>query len=125
MVYVDDRRIGKSPTRTEVNFGTHKIQVQLDEYSDASRTVNVQASEVSVPFRLVMAKVIGRCNLLGSPGSKVVMDGRGIGSIPLTVDCAPGAHSFTVTPEGGAPFSVNRSVSFARAGETANVFLTP
>ena len=125
MVYVDDRRIGKSPTRTEVNFGTHKIRVELSDYAGTARTVNVQATEVSVPFRMELAKIVGRCNLLGSPGSIIVMNGRSIGSIPITVDCEPGSHSFKVTPSGGATFSVSRSVSFGRAGETANVFLTP
>jgi len=125
MVYVDDRRIGKSPTRTEVNYGTHQIRVDLSGHKESARVVNVQASEVSVPFRLESASLTGRCNLLGSPGSKVVMDGRSIGSIPITVDCAPGSHSFKVTPIGGATFSVTRSVSFGQPGETANVFLTP
>jgi len=125
MVFVDDRRIGKSPTRTEVDYGTHKIRVELADYKGTSRVVNVRASEVSVPFRLESERLIGKCILLGAPGSQVVMNGRSIGAIPVTVDCEPGSHSFKVTPPGGASFTASRSVSFARSGETANVFLTP
>ena len=125
MIFVDDRRIGKSPTRTEVDYGTHSIRVELADYKGTSRVVNVRASEVSVPFRLESERLIGKCILLGSPGSQVVMNGRNIGAIPVTVDCEPGAHSFKVTPLEGASFNATRSVSFARSGETANVFLTP
>jgi len=125
MIFVDDRRIGKSPTRTEVDYGTHNIRVELADYKGTSRVVNVRASEVSVPFRLESERLIGKCILLGSPGSQVVMNGRDIGAIPVTVDCEPGAHNFKVTPPGGASFNATRSVSFARSGETANVFLTP
>lgn len=126
MVYVDDRRIGRSPTRTEVNFGTHKVRVELAEYKGNSRVVNVQAARVDVPFRLEAASLSGRCNLLGQAGASVVMDGKGVGSLPLTVTCSPGKHTFQVTPAGGgAAFTTSRAVSFAAAGETANIFLNP
>jgi len=126
MVYVDDRRIGRSPTRTEVNFGTHKVRVELAEFKGNSRVVNVQAARVDVPFRLEAASLSGRCNLLGQAGASVVMDGKGVGSLPLTVTCSPGKHTFQVTPPGGgASFSTSRAVTFAAAGETANIFLNP
>ena len=125
MVYVGDRRIGKSPTQTEVNYGTHNIRVELADHKGTSRMVNVQASEVSVPFRLELTKLIGRCNLLGNPGSTVVMNGRSVGALPVTVDCEPGTHGFKVTPPGGSSFQVSRTVNIARAGETTTVLLTP
>jgi hypothetical protein len=125
MVFVDERRIGKSPTQTEVNFGTHKIRVELSDYLGTTRAVNVQATEVSVPFRLEVTKILGRCNLLGSLGSKVELNGRAIGSIPVTVDCEPGTLNFKVTPEGGASFNLTRAVTFSEPGETAILFLTP
>ena len=125
MVYVDNRRIGKSPTRTEVDYGTHDIRVELQDYKGTSRVVNVRASEVSVPFRMESTRLVGKCMLLSPIGAKVVMNGRDIGTIPATVSCEPGSHTFKVTPTDGAGFTATRSVSFGAAGETANLFLTP
>ena len=125
MVYVGDRRIGKSPTQTEVNFGTHSIRVELANHTATSRMVNVQASEVSVPFRLEPANAVGQCNLLGNPGSVVFMNGRNIGALPVTVDCSTGTYGFKVNPPDGESFQVSRSVRIARPGDSTTIFLTP
>jgi len=70
--------------------------------------------------------MVGQCNLLGVPGSAVAMNGRRIGSLPLTVECAPGVHRFDIQPAaGGEPFTLSKSVTFVHAGETENIFLTP
>lgn len=124
-IYVGDRRIGKSPTQTEVNYGTHNIRVELADHRSTSRMVNVQASEVSVPFRLELANAVGRCSLLGNPGSAVVMNGRSVGALPVTVDCQSGTYGFKVTPPGGESFQVSRTVNIARAGESTTIFLAP
>ena len=124
MVYVDERRIGRSPTRTEVPYGTHNVRVEMLDYRTSSRVVSVRASEVSVPFRLEAEQLSGRCNLLGEPGSEVAMNGRRIGSLPITVECNPGVHRFDVQPAaGGEPYTLSRSVTFVHAGETENIFL--
>ena len=125
MVYVGDRRIGKSPTQTEVNYGTHNIRVELADHKATARMVNVQASEVSVPFRMELANAVGQCNLLGNPGSVVVMNGRSVGALPVTVECQSGTYGFKVTPAGGESFQVSRTVNIARAGEVTTIFLTP
>ena len=125
MVYVDGRRIGKSPTRTEVTYGTHKVRVELNDYKASSRVVNVQVAEVAVPFRLETATMMGRCNLLGPMGSSVSMDGRSVGKVPTTVSCSPGTHRFTVTPKDGAPFTVSKKIVIAGPGESVAVQLFP
>jgi hypothetical protein len=125
MVYVDGRRIGKSPTRTEVTYGTHKVRVDLKDYKASSRVVNVQVAEVAVPFRLETATMMGRCNLLGPMGSSVSMDGKSVGRVPTTVSCSPGSHRFTVTPKDGAPFTVSKKVVIAGPGESVAVQLFP
>ncbi len=126
MIFVDDRRIGRSPTHTEVTYGNHSVRVEMVDFQTTSRNVNVQAGEVSVPFRLAPAQLVGRCNLLGEPGATVVMNGSSIGSLPLTVECSPGVHRFDITPaSGGAAFILSRAVTFVHSGETENVFLNP
>ncbi len=125
MVFVDGRRIGRSPTETEVTFGTHQVRVEKDDYKANARVVNVQSAQVTVPFRLEPSRVSGKCNLLGTAGAAVSMDGKNVGSLPLTVACTPGSHTFVVTPADGAAFTTSRAVSFASAGETATIFLSP
>tara|TARA_B100000575_G_C22703595_1_gene425079 strand:- start:94 stop:471 length:378 start_codon:yes stop_codon:yes gene_type:complete len=125
MVYVNGRRIGRSPTETEVPFGVHEVRVEKNDYKANSRKVSVQSAKVSVPFRLDPAVVSGKCNLLGSTGAVVTMNGKAVGSLPLTVSCAPGNHTFKVTPNEGAAFTTSRAVAFTTAGETATIFLSP
>ena len=125
MVYVNGRRIGRSPTETEVPFGVHEVRVEKNDYKSNSRKVSVKSAKVSVPFRLDPAVVSGKCNLLGSTGAVVTMNGKAVGSLPLTVSCAPGNHTFKVTPKEGAAFTTSRAVAFTTAGETATIFLSP
>jgi hypothetical protein len=125
MVYVDGRRVGRSPTETEVTFGTHKVRVEKKSFKGNSRVVNVQSAQVNVPFRLDPEQVSGNCNLLGTAGAVVIMDGKNVGALPLTVPCTPGSHKFKVTPKDGASFTTSRAVSFAAQGETATIFLSP
>ena len=125
-MYIDDRRIGRSPTSTEVDYGTHNVRVEKLDYQTNTRVVNVQSEEVSVPIRLTPSALVGQCNLLGEPGAEVAMNGRRIGSLPLTVECTPGVHRFDVQPAaGGEPFTKSLSVTFVHPGETENLFLTP
>ena len=126
VVFVGDRRIGRSPTQTEVAYGNHDVRVEMVNYETNSRSVSVQAGEVSVPFRLSPAALVGRCNLLGEPGANVKMNGSDIGSLPLTVECSPGVHRFDVTPaSGGETFILSKAVTFVNSGETENIFLNP
>jgi hypothetical protein len=126
VVFVDDRRIGRSPTQTEVTYGNHTVRVEMVDYRTNSRSVSIQAGEVSVPFRLAPAALVGRCNLLGEPGAAVSMNGTAIGSLPLTVECAPGVHRFDITPaSGGETFILSKAVTFVHSGETENIFLNP
>jgi hypothetical protein len=108
-----------------VTFGTHQVRVEKDDYKANARVVNVQSAQVTVPFRLEPSRVSGKCNLLGTAGAAVSMDGKNVGSLPLTVACTPGSHTFVVTPADGAAFTTSRAVSFASAGETATIFLSP
>jgi len=125
-VFVNERRIGRSPTQTEVTYGNHNVRVEMVDFQTNSRSVNVQAGEVSVPFRLTAAQLVGRCNLLGEPGATVTMNGSDIGSLPLTVECSPGVHRFDITPaSGGETFILSRAVTFVHSGETENIFLNP
>ena len=126
IVYINERRIGRSPTSTEVDFGAHNVRVEKLDYRTDTRVVNVQSNEVSVPIRLASAALVGKCNLLGEPGADVAMNGRRIGSLPLTVECSPGVHRFDIQPaSGGDPFTKSVAVTFVHPGETENLFLTP
>jgi len=101
------------------------VRAELEDYRTNSRTIDVQVSEVAVPFRLEAASLSGQCNLLGEPGASVAMDGGPVGNLPVTVPCSPGGHRFEVMPGSGVAFTVSKTVSFSQAGETVVVFLNP
>lgn len=121
-VFLDGKNIGNTPTSTEADFGAHTVRAEVKGYQSQSKKVNVQSGEIKVPFTLEAVVASGRCNLLGTPGDKVAMDGRDIGKLPQIVDCAPGKHSFKVTPgNGGAPYTK----SMGSAGDFTTIMLRP
>lgn len=119
-VFLDGKNIGNTPTSTEADFGSHTVKAEVKGYLSQSKEVNVQSGEIKVPFTLQAVVASGRCNLLGTPGDTVVMDGRDIGKLPQIVDCTPGKHSFKVTPlSGGAPYTM----SMGSAGDSTTIML--
>jgi outer membrane biosynthesis protein TonB len=121
-VFLDGKNIGNTPTATEADFGPHTVKAEVKGYLSQTKTVNVQSGEVKVPFTLQQSVAMGRCNLLGTAGDVVVMDGRNIGKVPQMVECAGGKHSFKVTPVGGgSPYTR----TFESSGDFTNIILRP
>ncbi len=123
VVRVDGRRIGLTPTSTEVDYGSHTLRVELADHRAASKTISVRSAQMSLPFRLTPAEMYARCNLSGPIGAKVLMDGRPLGSLPRTVRCSAGAHRFMVVPAGGDSYSKVRKIAPTESGESINVYL--
>jgi hypothetical protein len=123
MVYVDNRRVGRAPTGTEVTYGSHTIRAELDNYRTITRTVDVQVPQISIPLRMQAASLSGTCSLMGPVGANVVMDGRNVGSLPRSVSCTEGPHRFQVTPTGGAAYTLTRDVYIPEPGATVPVSL--
>jgi len=122
-VFVDGKRIGRSPTTTEVDYGTHSVRVELADHKTQSKSFNVQVPQYSLPFRMAPSTLSGKCNLLGPLGATVVMDGRMLGSLPRTVKCTSGPHRFRVTPTGGEGYTVVRTIEVTEPGESFTVSL--
>jgi len=121
-VFLDGKNIGNTPTATEADFGPHTVKAEVKGYHSQTKTVNVQSGEVKVPFTLQQSVPMGRCNLLGTAGDVVAMDGRNIGKVPQMVECAGGKHSFKVTPVGGgSPYTR----TFESSGDFTNIILKP
>ncbi len=123
MVYVDDRRVGRSPTGTEVTYGSHTVRAELDNYRTLTRNVDVQVPQFSIPLRMQSSSVSGTCSLMGPVGANVVMDGRNIGSLPRSVSCTQGPHRFRVTPTGGSAYTLTRDIVIAEPGAAVTVSL--
>jgi hypothetical protein len=123
MIYVDNRRVGRAPTGTEVTYGSHTIRAELDNFGTLTRTVDVQVSQYSIPLRMQASSLTGTCSLMGPVGANVVMDGRNVGSLPRSVSCAAGPHRFRVTPNGGAAYTLTRDVRITESGATVPVSL--
>jgi hypothetical protein len=123
MVYVDNRRVGRAPTGTEVTYGSHTIRAELDSYRTITRTVDVQISQFSIPLRMQASSLTGTCSLMGPVGANVVMDGRNIGSLPRSVSCTEGPHRFRITPNGGNAYTLTRDVRIPEPGATVPVSL--
>jgi hypothetical protein len=115
--------VGRTPTTTEVDYGSHTVKLDLADHKSLSKTISVRSAQVSLPFRLETAQIYARCNLTGPIGAKVLMDGRPLGSLPRSVKCSAGAHRFMIVPSSGSSFSAVRKIAPEQAGETINVYL--
>ncbi len=123
VVHLDGRRIGRTPTSTEVDYGSHAVKIELADYRSASKTISVRSAQMSLPFQLQTAQMYAKCNLSGPMGAKVLMDGRPLGALPRSVRCSAGAHRFRVIQSGKDPYNAVRKIQPTEPGESINVYL--
>ena len=115
--------MGPTPTATQVGYGSHTVKVELTGHKPTSKTVSVRAAQMSLPFHLESAQVYVKCNLSGPMDAKVLMDGKPVGSLPRSIRCAAGTHSFTVVSSSGSSYTVTRHITPKKKSEFVNVWL--
>jgi formylglycine-generating enzyme required for sulfatase activity len=81
--------------RLLLRSGKHRVTAQLAGYYPLDTTIEVgDGSDQSV--KLALTKLPGKISLVAAPdiAAQVAVDGRALGSTPLTADITPGKHRF-------------------------------
>lgn len=102
-VSVDGEFRGVTPITIEISpLSDHRIELYLEGYSKAVRTVQTEP-EAHSSLALDLTPIIGRIRLTVSPGdAEVIVDGRRIGSGDQALALTAREHKLTVRKEGYA-----------------------
>jgi hypothetical protein len=112
-VFIDGKEVGRTPvTARDIGSGSHAVRVEREGFVAEERKVAVSASRPStsltftlererVTTRNVSAPASNRGGLVSiesrPPGAHVMLDGRAIGTTPMTLsDVTAGSHTVSL-----------------------------
>lgn len=112
VVWLGSKRLGSAPVSTTVDFGSHTIKVEMDGYRTESRAVDMQSSELAVPFELKPSIAKGTVHIYGKTGHLIYIDGNPVGTSPINTTLTPGRHTIRVVAEDGTSATITAEVEF-------------
>ena len=86
--------LGKTPLKTKIDVGTHKITLELGSVG-TKRTVNIEYGKTTKLF-VNLEKAVLHFNANPSD-AKLIIDGKYYGTFPITVELDAGVHKITVS----------------------------
>ena len=111
-VWLGTKKLGTAPVSTSVDFGSYTIKVELDGYVTDLRSVNVQSSDVSVPFELKAMVTSGTVQIFSKQSYLIYIDGERAGTTPVVTTLSAGEHTIKVVSEDGTSSTMSRNVQF-------------
>lgn len=108
-VLVDNSYVGPSPYSGKISGGPHRITFEHDGRRE-HRDISVDFGEPAV-VDLTLRGEAGTLRIVGPPGAVVIVDDMPAGSLPTTIELAPGPHTVRVTSYGYAPFETTTTIS--------------
>jgi tetratricopeptide (TPR) repeat protein len=118
---LDGRAIPSLPHAADVAPGKHHVEVTAPGYAPFQQEVDVSA-DATVPMSINLVRSASRIEVLGSPGSEVLIDGVRVGSLPSPgFFVASGRHWVEVRQRGY--YTLRQSVD-GTAGASHTVDLT-
>jgi len=115
-VLVDGKPVGRTPIDgAPVLAGEHTIELRLERYQPATRRVAV-AEGASVKLAVTLSASPGKLDVTTTPaGAAVLLDGKSVGTTPLSVDAVTiGKHVVRIEKGGHDP--VERQVEVGPGG---------
>jgi hypothetical protein len=122
-VILDDVNVGSSPFSRAVSTGRHTIRVELENYTSASRTIQVGASGESLSITLDPIIRTGQVHVFGPAGHLLKVDNADAGPLPTTVQLKEGVHSFEVIAPDGSVQQHSKDVRFGPNGKPVQINL--
>ena len=122
VVWIDDKKAGTAPVAMDVTIGSHTVKASLNGY--VTQTVRVSADEGGSSARIPLKakpSADAMVKLFGQPGSQVFVDGRNVGTLPVSIPLKVGSHGFRVVTPNGVSYEVTKDV----AGSTTSLSLLP
>lgn len=128
-VYVDGRDKGiacqSGPScKPRMTKGSHKLILELDGFKTLEETISVTGAAQRFAFTLQPAPARLEVKTLatntGAQGGEIFVDGTLAGTVPATLDLAPGKHMIEVRRAGFQPYSESIEV---KGGESRPLFI--
>ncbi|MBA2544462.1 MAG: PEGA domain-containing protein [Deltaproteobacteria bacterium] len=108
-VLVDNSYVGPSPYSGRITGGAHRITFEHEGRRE-HRDISVDFGEPAV-LDLTLRGEAGTLRIVGPPGAVVIVDDMPAGSLPTTIELAPGPHTVRVTSYGYAPFDTTATIA--------------
>lgn len=114
---IDGKAAGMLPFVGAVEPGKHRLRLRAPGYEDYTRDVSLLPGSV-LPLDIPMVDRPARLLVSAPEGARVTVDGREVGTAPLSpVALAHGRHFVSVSKNGREPFA--RDVELRRGSSTA------
>ena len=100
-LYIDGREIEKAPIADlEVNPGRHNLEMRAQNYQDLRKEIEVEGCGIHQQFDYAMIPAWSDITIDSIPGNATVLiDGKPVGSTPLTVELLAGDHDIELKAE--------------------------
>ena len=121
-IYVNDQKMGPSPWTGDLRTGVYTFDAVMAGHrtSTISQTISAtpsyQTYDIPAP-----TPILGAVDFISSPMSDVYVDGKSVGSTPLSVDLLVGRHTVQFRKEG---FRTQEKVVEVREGQPETVQVT-
>ncbi|HVV85811.1 MAG TPA: PEGA domain-containing protein, partial [Kofleriaceae bacterium] len=100
-ITVNRRGAGSAPTELDVDCGPVTVTARLEDYQTATRQVTAEPGAPTV-VAMKLARPVHNVTVVSTPrGAVVTLDGRRVGTTPLSVDVSGfSRHSLTISLDG-------------------------
>jgi len=100
-VFIDGREVKKSPGRElEVNPGRHAVEIRAEKYQDLLNEIEVEGCDIHQKFDYALVPAWSDITIDSIPGNATVwVDGKPVGSTPLTLELLAGDHEIELKAE--------------------------
>ncbi len=109
-VFINNSFYGQTPLKIALDNGTYNLRVELSGYRQFQTTLSVQG-DMSVPVNLERDTVNLTIQATGLVGAQVFVDGKSVGSTPVTTAVEPGNRRVRVTFPGYINYETSLSIT--------------
>ena len=99
-VWIGDKRLGKTPLRTKLAPGTHRIEYRLEGHQTQQANVVAAAGKPVVDRRTLVQTPVPVEFSSTPAGASVILDGKAVGKTPWKGGIAPGRREVVISLDG-------------------------
>ncbi len=123
-VYVDGKLVGNTPLNTEVDFGSHELQVSAEGYEDYWESFDAKSREMKITANLERAVEVSLTVFCNIAGADVFLNNAKIGKTPLVREQKSGTYKLRVSLSGSGYNDYVTTLRLGRNDEVVEAILT-
>jgi hypothetical protein len=123
-VYIDGNLVGNTPLRTEVDFGSHDIQVSAEGFEDYWDSFDAKTRDMKITANLEHAEKASLTIYCNIAGAEVFLNNAKIGKTPLVREQNSGTYKLKVTLPGSGYNDYVTTFRLKREDKVVDALLT-